>query len=36
MTYNIRLAGVGGQGIITAGNIISEAAMRSGQKVIMS
>ena len=36
MIYNIRLAGVGGQGIITAGNIISEAAMRSGQKVIMS
>ncbi|WP_393972059.1 indolepyruvate oxidoreductase subunit beta [Oxyplasma meridianum] len=34
--YNIRLAGVGGQGIITAGTIVSEAAKISGKKVIMS
>lgn len=36
MTYNIRLAGVGGQGIITAGTILSEAARISGENVIMS
>jgi indolepyruvate ferredoxin oxidoreductase beta subunit len=36
MMYNIRLAGVGGQGIITAGTIISEAARISGENVIMS
>ena len=36
MMYNIRLAGVGGQGIITAGTIISNAARISGENVIMS
>jgi len=36
MTYNICLSGVGGQGIITAGTIISEAAKISGQNTVMS
>ena len=36
MRYNIRLAGVGGQGIITAGTILSNAARISGENVIMS
>lgn len=36
MTYNICLSGVGGQGIITAGTVLSEAAKKSGHNVVMS
>jgi indolepyruvate ferredoxin oxidoreductase beta subunit len=32
-SYNIIIAGVGGQGVILAGNIIGEAAIRSGYEV---
>ncbi len=36
MKTNILLAGVGGQGVITLGMIISQAAIEQGEKVIMS
>lgn len=36
MRTNILLAGVGGQGVITLGMIISQAAMEQGEKVLMS
>ena len=36
MKTNILLAGVGGQGVITLGLIISQAAIEQGEKVIMS
>lgn len=36
MGTNILLAGVGGQGVITLGMIISQAAMEQGENVIMS
>jgi indolepyruvate ferredoxin oxidoreductase beta subunit len=34
--FNIIIAGVGGQGVITAGTIISEAAIKAGLNVVMS
>lgn len=36
METNIVICGVGGQGVITAGKLISTAAMLSGRKVVMS
>lgn len=36
MTTNIIIAGVGGQGVITAGMLISEAAMMKGINTVMS
>ena len=36
MIKNILISGVGGQGVITAGRIISEAAVSSGINVVMS
>ncbi len=36
MKTNILLAGVGGQGVITLGLIIAQAAMDQGEKVLMS
>ncbi|MEM0157008.1 MAG: indolepyruvate oxidoreductase subunit beta [Thermoplasmataceae archaeon] len=36
MQHNIIIAGVGGQGVVTLGLMISNAAMSSGQKAIMS
>ncbi len=36
MRYEIRLAGRGGQGLVLAGLILGEAALRSGRKVAMS
>ncbi len=35
-TFNIIITGVGGQGIITAGTLISEAAIKMGLNVVMS
>ena len=34
--YNVVLAGVGGQGIITVGKIIVDAALREGKNAVMS
>jgi indolepyruvate ferredoxin oxidoreductase beta subunit len=34
--FNIIIAGVGGQGVITAGTLISEAAIKAGLNVVMS
>lgn len=36
MQTNIVIAGVGGQGVVTLGLIISQAAMLQGEKVVMS
>ena len=36
MQHNIIIAGVGGQGVVTLGLMISNAAMSAGQKAIMS
>jgi len=36
MRYEIRLAGKGGQGLVLAGLILGEAALRSGRNVAMS
>jgi len=36
MRYEIRLAGRGGQGVVLAGLILGEAALRSGRNVAMS
>lgn len=36
MRYEIRLAGRGGQGLVLAGLILGEAALRSGRNVAMS
>ncbi len=36
MRYEIRLAGRGGQGVVLAGLILGEAALRSGRHVAMS
>jgi 2-oxoglutarate ferredoxin oxidoreductase subunit gamma len=36
LRYEIRLSGTGGQGIITAGIILSEAALHAGYEVAMS
>ena len=36
MTLNIRVCGVGGQGVITAGLLISDASIVSGHNVVMS
>lgn len=36
MVTNIVICGVGGQGVITAGKLISTAALLSGRKVVMS
>ncbi|MCL4327677.1 MAG: indolepyruvate oxidoreductase subunit beta [Candidatus Thermoplasmatota archaeon] len=35
-TFNMIIAGVGGQGVITAGTLISEAAIKAGLNVVMS
>lgn len=36
MEYNIIVAGVGGQGVVTAGTLISESALSNGLNVVMS
>ena len=36
MKHEIRLSGTGGQGLITAGIILSDAALRAGMEVTMS
>ena len=36
MEYNIIIAGVGGQGVVTLGSLIAEAAMDAGLNVVMS
>ena len=36
MSLNIRVCGVGGQGVITAGLLISDASIASGHNVVMS
>lgn len=36
MRCEVRLAGIGGQGLITAGIILGEAALREGRQVVVS
>ena len=36
MKYNIIIAGIGGQGVVTCGSLISKAAIHAGLNVVMS
>ena len=36
MEFNVKIAGVGGQGVITLGRMLSEAGVYAGHKVVMS
>lgn len=36
MKYNVLIVGVGGQGVLLASRVLGEAALRSGEEVVMS